>query len=286
MIKGFTGSILHVDLSKGDLTVEHPDEDFYRRYGGGSGMGLYYLLREVPKGADALGHQNVLTLFTGPVTGLAVPGQSRISANALSPQGGAVGDSQAGGFFPAWLKFAGFDGIVVRGKAAKPVYLFINAGQAELRDASDLWGKDTEEVDLLLEARHGKVEVLQTGPAGEALVRYAAIMNMHNRANGRTGMGAVMGSKLLKAVVVQGRQRVIAHDQKTLTRHNREGTANIENIPDMKGLALNGTADVIPFQQTYGTLPAFNYKRRDDDRYDPQGTGYLLRLHGALQACG
>jgi aldehyde:ferredoxin oxidoreductase len=198
---------------------------------------------------------------------MAVPGQSRISANALSPLGGTVGDSQGGGFFPAWLKFAGFDGIVVRGKAEKPVYLYINAGQAELRDASDLWGLDTLQVDQLLEARHGKVEVLQIGPAGEKQVRVAAIMSMHNRANGRTGMGAVMGSKLLKAVVVQGKQKMTPADPKTITRHNREGTRNIENIPDMKGLGLNGTADGIPFQQTYGTLPAFNYNAGNFDRF-------------------
>jgi aldehyde:ferredoxin oxidoreductase len=258
-MKGFTGSVLHVDLSQGMLEVEHPGEDFYRTYGGGSCMGLFYLLRDLPRGADALGPENILALFTGPVTGMAVPGQSRISANALSPLSGAIGDSQGGGFFPAWLKFAGFDGIVVRGRAQGPVYLYIREGQAQLLDASDLWGKDTLEVDQILEARHGKVEVLQVGPAGEKQVRVAAIMSMHNRANGRTGMGAVMGSKMLKAVVVQGKKKVAAADAKIITRHNREGTRNIENIPDMKGLGLNGTADGIPFQQSYGTLPAYNY---------------------------
>lgn len=259
MLHGYTGSVLHVDLTRGELSVEHPEETFYRTYGGGSGMGMVYLLRDMPKGADPLGPQNILTLFTGPVTGLAVPGQSRISANALSPLGNVIGDSQAGGFFPAWLKFAGYDGIVVTGAAEKPVYLYINEGQASLHDAAELWGKDTEEVDRLMAEKYGKVEVLQVGPGGENLVRFAAIMNMHNRANGRTGMGAVMGSKRLKAIVVQGKGKVQAADAATITRQNREGTANIANIPDMKGLGLNGTADVIPFQQTYGTLPAYNY---------------------------
>src|SRR5690242_12667533 len=98
---GYTGSVLHVDLTKGTLKLEHPEEAFYRTYGGGSGMGLVYLMREMHKGVDPLGAENILTLFTGPVTGMAIPGQSRISANALSPMGGAIGDSQAGGFFPA-----------------------------------------------------------------------------------------------------------------------------------------------------------------------------------------
>ncbi len=259
MPNGFIGSVLHVDLSTGAHTIEHPQESFYRKYGGGSGMGLFYLLRDLPARVDPLGPENILTLFTGPVTGLAVPGQSRISANALSPMGNVIGDSQAGGFFPAWLKFAGLDGIVVVGQAQQPVYLYIHDGKAEIRDASDLWGKDTATVDDMLAERHGKVEVLQIGPAGENLVRFAAIMNMHNRANGRTGMGAVMGSKRLKAIVVQGKHKLAAHDMRALTHQNREGTRNIDNIPDMKGLALNGTADVIPFQQTYGTLPAYNY---------------------------
>lgn len=146
MARCFNGSVLHVDLTKGELSIETPSEEFYRTYGGG-GMGMYYILRDTPKGVDPLGPENILTLFTGPVTGLAIPGQSRISANALSPMGNVIGDSQAGGFFPAALKFAGFDGIVVRGKSPKPVYLYINEGKAELHDAGELWGKDTLEVD-------------------------------------------------------------------------------------------------------------------------------------------
>ncbi len=267
MARSFNGKILHVDLTRGALSVEEPPEDFYRTYGGGSAMGVYYLLRDLPKGVDPLGPQNILTFFTGPITGLPIPGQSRISANALSPLSGAIGDSQAGGFAPAALKFAGFDGIVVRGASSKPVYLYINAGKAELHDAAELWGKETEEVDRLMAEKYGKVEVMQVGPAGEKMVRLAAIMNMHNRANGRTGMGAVMGSKLLKAIVVQGKIKMQAAAPQTITRQNREGTKNIENIPDMKGLALNGTADVIPFQQSFGTLPAFNYNEGTFDQY-------------------
>jgi aldehyde:ferredoxin oxidoreductase len=261
------GSVLHVDLTGGKLAVENPSEDFYRTYGGGSGMGLVYLLREMPRRVDPLGPENILTLFTGPVTGLAISGQSRISANALSPMGGVIGDSQAGGFFPAALKFAGFDGIVIRGKSPKPVYLLIDEGQAQLLDASELWGKETAEVDRLLGEKYGKVEVMQAGVAGEKLVRFAAIMNMHTRANGRTGMGAVMGSKLLKAVVVRGKKKMQAADPERIARMNREGTRNIPNIPDMKGLAANGTADIVPFQQAYGTLPANNYNEGTFDGY-------------------
>ena len=112
MPNGYNGKILHVDLTKGSLTVEEPKDAFYRKYLGGSAMGMHYILRDMPKGADALSPENVLTLFTGVTTGAAISGQSRLNANAKSPISGGIGDSQSGGFFPAELKFAGFDGIV------------------------------------------------------------------------------------------------------------------------------------------------------------------------------
>jgi aldehyde:ferredoxin oxidoreductase len=267
MARSFNGKVLHVDLTRGALSVEEPSEEFYRTYGGGSAMGTYYLLRDLPRGTDPLGPQNILTFFTGPITGLPVSGQSRICVNTLSPLSGGIGDSQAGGFVPAALKFAGFDGIVVKGASVKPVYLHIAEGKAELRDAAGLWGKETAEVDRLLAEAHGKVEVMQIGQAGEKKVRLAAIMNMHNRANGRTGVGAVMGSKQLKAIVVQGTLKMQAAEPKAVSRHHKEGTKNIEEIPDMKGIGLNGTADVVPFQHSIGSLPAFNYNQGTFEKY-------------------
>src|SRR5262245_23676090 len=160
----------------------------------------------MPTGADPLGPDNVLVMAVSPLTGLAISGQSRMTACARSPLTGAIGDSQCGGFFPAEMRSAGADAIVVTGQAAEPVYLWLNDGHAELRPAKHPWGKVTADVDRMLKDEVGdpKAEVAQIGPAGENLVRYAAIMNMVNRANGRTGMGAVMGSKRLKAVVVRG----------------------------------------------------------------------------------
>ena len=151
MSYGYVGKILHVDLTSGSLEVETPPESFYRMYMGGSAMGLYYILKHTPPNADPLGPENVLTLFTGVTTGAAISGLSRINANAKSPMSGGIGDGQGGGFFPAELKFAGFDGIVVKGKSPKPVYLFIKDGSYELRDASHLIGKVTGEVDKILE---------------------------------------------------------------------------------------------------------------------------------------
>ncbi len=257
----YTGNILHVDLTSGELTVEHPDEAFYRKYAGGSAMGMYYLLKHTPARTDPFGPENTLTFFSSLPTGLTISGQSRLTVNAHSPLSGGVGDSQCGGFFPAALKFAGFDGIVVHGVSKKPVYLFLDDGKAELRDAGHLWGKMTHETEEMLKKEIGdeKIEVAQIGPAGEQLVRFAAILSMHNRANGRTGMGAVMGSKKLKAVVARGKQRVEAADKAVITRMHKWGVENLDSIADMKGLAKNGTADVIMFQNSIGSLPTRNY---------------------------
>ena len=186
MPNGYNGKILHVDLTKGKLTVENPPESFYRKYLGGSAMGMHYILKEMKPGADPLGPGNVLTLMLSALTGAPISGQSRMTANAKSPLVDGIGDSQCGGFFPAEMKFAGFDGIVVTGKSSKPVYLWLHDGEAELRDASRLWGHTTTEVNDLLKSELGddKIEIAQCGPSGEKLSRLAAIINMGNRANG------------------------------------------------------------------------------------------------------
>jgi len=257
---GYHQKILHVNLTTGEIDIEQPDERFYRKYLGGSAMGLYYLLKGMPAGVDPLSPDNVLTLCLSVITGAPISGQSRMTASARSPLTGCVGDSQCGGFFPAELKFAGFDAIVVRGKAPKPVYLWVHDGRAELRDASHLWGRVTGEVDHILKKELGdeRIQVLQVGPAGERGVRFAAIMNMSNRANGRTGMGAVMGSKNLKAVVARGTHKLELADKATLNRLARWG---VERLPDsdIAGLAKYGTAETTGQQQVVGGLPSYNF---------------------------
>src|SRR3989442_2350630 len=164
---GYSGNILHVDLTRGALAVEHPPESFYRQYLGGSAMGVYYLLKGLKPGANVLGPDNVFTIMLSPLTGAAISGQSRATVNAKSPLVDGIGDSQMGGFFPAEMKFAGFDGVVVTGRSEKPVYLYLaHAGVdkepiAELRDAAHLWGHTTSEVDDLLKAElnDDKIEI-------------------------------------------------------------------------------------------------------------------------------
>ena len=157
-MNGYTGRILHVNLNENKLEVEQPSEAFYRKYMGGSAMGMYYALRDIPKGADPLGPENVLILTLGPITGLAISGNSRVTANAKSPLTDAIGDAQAGGFWPAECKSAGFDAIVVKGKSPKPVYLWLHDGQAELRHAAHLWGKVTGEAQAAIRAGAGRTK--------------------------------------------------------------------------------------------------------------------------------
>src|SRR5215208_383412 len=257
---GYNGKILHVDLTKGELTVEEPEEAFYRKYLGGSAMGMHYILHEMPKGADPLGPENILTLMASVTTGAAISGQSRINANAKSPISGGIGDSQSGGVFPAELKFAGFDGIVIKGKSPKPVYLAIIDGQAELREAAHLLGKKTGEVDDILHSEvDAKAEILQHGPAAEKGVLFSALVSMSNRLNGRTGMGLVMASKNLKAVVARGTKKPTLADSKALIALNKMGPKILPDNPDMPGLAAEGTATVVVFQNTIGSLPTHNY---------------------------
>ncbi len=267
---GYNGKILHVDLTRGTLESEEPNEAFYRKYLGGSAMGMHYVLRDMPKGADPLAPENVLTLFTGVTTGAPISGQSRLNANAKSPISGGIGDSQSGGFFPAELKFAGFDGIVIKGKSPKPVYLAIVEGKAELRDAAHLMGKLTGEVDDIIHKEiHPKAEILQHGPGAENGVLFSSLVSMSNRHNGRTGMGLVMASKNLKAVVARGTKKVELANSKALTALNRIGPKAIPENGDMDGLAKFGTAVVVLFNNTIGTLPTRNYNEGQFEGCEP-----------------
>ncbi|HEX7621644.1 MAG TPA: aldehyde ferredoxin oxidoreductase family protein [Anaerolineales bacterium] len=258
---GYHEKILHVNLTTGKMEVETPPESFYRKYMGGGAMGTYYILREVPKGSDPLGPENLLTVFPSVVTGAPIAGQSRINVNAKSPMSDAIGDSQAGGFFPAEFKFAGYDGVIFRGQSERWVYLAIIDGNAELHVAEHLIGKMTAEVDLLLKQEVGdeKAEVMQIGPAAEKGVRFSGIVNMANRLNGRTGMGLVMASKKLKAIVVRGHLKPKIADPKALSALNKMGAQLIPTNPDVESLGRLGTASVVMPQNSFGTLPTRNY---------------------------
>ena len=290
MPHGYHGKILHVDLTKASIEVEKPDEAFYRQYMGGSALGMYYVLKHTPPKADPLGPENTLALALSVLTGAPISGQSRLTAVARSPLTGAIGDAQSGGFWPAEFKFSGFDAVILYGRAENPVYLWIHDGETELRDAQHLWGKITGEVDDILHQELGdnKIEILQCGPAGEKGVRFAALISMSNRANGRTGMGAVMGSKNLKAIAVRGKMRPSLADGKALNAIARRGASELDDS-DVAGLGKYGTAEIVMSQNKKGGLPSYNWDSGIFNGAEPisGGTMYdtILKERDTCYAC-
>jgi aldehyde:ferredoxin oxidoreductase len=203
------GKILWVNLSTGEIKVEQPDDNLYRDFIGGYGLGSRMLYNRQKAGADPLGPDNILGLVTGPLTGTPAIGGSRYAAVAKSPLTGGWGDANSGGNFGPRLKFSGFDGVFFTGISPKPVYLLLDNGKADLKDARQYWGKDTYYTEDTLKEEYGSTaEVACIGPAGEKLARIACIITRHGDAAARSGLGAVMGSKRLKAVVARGDLKV------------------------------------------------------------------------------
>ena len=203
---GYAGKILRVDLSGKKTTIEKIDSKFCRKFLGGAGFVAHYLYTEIKLGIDPLGPENKLIFATGPMTGVTIAGNARTCVGAKSPLSGGIIKSEAGGSFGPELKRAGFDAIIVEGKADKPVYLWVEDDKATIKDAGHLWGKETKETEEMLRDELGdeKVELSMIGPGGENMVRFACIMNGLYDAHGRGGSGAVMGSKNLKAIAVKG----------------------------------------------------------------------------------
>jgi aldehyde:ferredoxin oxidoreductase len=212
-----TGRLLHVDLTTRRTRTEEISEPVMRKYMGGGALASYILLRDMPAGVDPLGPDNVLVIMTSVINGMSLSGSNRYTAAAKSPLTGAYGESEAGGWFGPELRAAGWHGVVVRGKADSPVYIWIKDDTVEIRDASAYWGKLSGDVQDGLEGELGdkRIRVLQTGVAGERLVRFAAIVNQLKHFHGRCGLGAVMGSKNLKAIVARGSKPPAAVDKDT-----------------------------------------------------------------------
>jgi aldehyde:ferredoxin oxidoreductase len=257
---GYWNKILHVNLTERTTRVEEPGDAFFRRYGGGRGIIAHYLLKYVPRGADPLGPDNLLVFAPGVLTGAPVPGAGRHSVGAKSPLTGGFGESESGGFWGAELKRAGWDGIVVHGVSATPVYLWINEGSVEFRDATHLWGKITGEVQdaVLAELGDPRARVAQIGPAGENLVRFAVIANELNEVAGRTGMGAVMGSKRLKAIAVRGKTPVKLADAKGLNAVAKWVSSTMEQ--NHRAFHEFGTGAAMQGKNLEGGMPTLNYR--------------------------
>jgi len=254
----FNGRMLNVNLNSGELIAEEFSADFYRSYFGGYGAGSRLLFDRVPKGADPLGPENILGLMPGLLSGTPFFG-SRFQVVAKSPKTGGWGDANGGGDFGPWLKNAGWDGVLVSGISGKPVYLFIDDDKAELRDASDLWGLDAIETEAKLKERHGKkTSVACIGPAGEKLSLMAGVCNDRGRVAARSGLGAVMGSKKLKAVaVVSSRAAILARDKEVQEKVGAALDAFVKPLVDF--FHTVGTPGIAASSAISGDAPIKNW---------------------------
>lgn len=258
---GVNGKVLHIHLNTGTTEIEHLSEDIYRQYIGGKSLGVYYLLRHLKPGIDPLSPENIMVFSTGPLTGMSVSGSGRCSVVSKSPLTSGLGTSEAGGFWGSELKRAGFDAIIITGRAPQPVYLLVENDHVELRSAEHLWGKLTGEAAALLNQELGtkNVRTALIGPAGEHLVRYANIAMDLIHFAGRWGLGAVMGSKNLKGIVVKPTGASPAPDNRSELQATTRWLAEHPEL--WKGLHDTGTASSIEWAAYMGALPTHNFSQ-------------------------
>lgn len=258
---GYMGRLLRVDLTQGTLQAEDWGESLARSYIGGSGLGAALLYNETDGSEDPLGPDNPLLFLTGPLTGTRVFTSGRYAVVTRSPLTGIWAEADAGGKFGPRLKAAGFDGVIVTGRAPEPVYLFLNDGQAQLRSAKDLWGKDTYELEgLIRKETSDDTSVACIGVAGENQVRFASVMSegFHGRAAGRAGVGAVMGSKNLKAVAVRGSHQVDVAHPEALAKSLKAAAPDI--VKNSRNRTLYGTAGGVVSTERIGDFPLQNWR--------------------------
>lgn len=271
MAFGYCGKILRVNLDDLSYSVEEKGDYFYRTFMGGSAMASYFLLTEMERGVDALGPDNVLVLTVSVLTGAPIPGANRYTLAAKSPLNDGFGEAEAGGFFSIQLKKAGYDAIVIKGRAPKPVYLWVKDGQVELRDAGHLWGHDSGYTQKTIREELGdaQAQMVCIGQGGENLVRYASAIQDLRHANGRSGMGAVMGSKNLKAIVARGKGVVELHDRKKLRELSTWFAQNMKEHPVSMILQHGGTLgwDMEDLDAD-GVLPTKNFRGGSFDRVE------------------
>jgi aldehyde:ferredoxin oxidoreductase len=259
-MNGYGGNILRVDLTNGKWTKEPTPPELARDWLGGRGFGAYLLYKEVPKGADPLGPENKLFISTGPFSGMMIPGGGKCDWTTKSPLTGGYADASMGGHFTAEMKYAGLDTIILEGISPKPVYLFIDDDKIEIRDASDLWGKGTFEVEKGFKEKFGEAfQIAVIGPGGENGVSFACINHDYGRQAGRGGVGTVMGSKKVKAIVLHGTKSIPVAN---MDEYRKAGMALFKACKDADGLkewTRYGTTIVTSWCDEVGALPTRNF---------------------------
>jgi aldehyde:ferredoxin oxidoreductase len=286
---GYEGKILDVNLSTGVVNATKIEEDVLRKFIGGSGLAAKLFFDRVSPDVDPLSDKNVLFLMAGPLSGTNFPTSSRLVAAFKSPQTGIWGQASAGGSFAAEMKKAGYDGIAISGMSSKPVYLVIEDDRVEIKDAADLWGRDCYETTDILKERHGaKADVLEIGPAGEKLVKFASVLNGKWGFIGRCGAGAVMGSKKLKAVVVRGTGTVEPASPEEYAKIRKTVLKKIKESAASQAIAEGGTAVAFEYYTSIGLLPVKHFTVGDGSPYGPKLCGsaitaqYLTKRHACF----
>jgi aldehyde:ferredoxin oxidoreductase len=248
--------ILEVDLSLGKFKEKDVPKEIIKKYIGGKGVGTRLLFDRAKPKTDPLGPNNLLIFATGPLTGLNISGGEKLAVIFKSPQTNIFGESYCGGYFAPQFKRTGYDFIVIKGIAKKPVYLFVNDNTVEIKKADHLWTKDTFETEKILKEDHGKIfQVASIGPAGENLVKYACITHAEGFLLGRAGVGTVMGSKKLKAVVVHGTKKIEIKKQQEIEAFKKDLNEKLND----RGILLDGTPETLMMTHYMGALPTRNW---------------------------
>ncbi|MDD5656732.1 MAG: aldehyde ferredoxin oxidoreductase family protein [Elusimicrobia bacterium] len=260
-MKGWTGNILRINLSKRTFKTERFSEDFALKWIGGRGFALKILWDELKPGVDALGPDNKLIVALGPIAGVPMPNSGKTIVAAKSPLTGTYGDGNIGTHVTIQLRKAGYDIIIIEGRSADPEYVFIQDGDVSFLPAGEIWGKGTYEAQEWLEKKYGKTAgILSIGPAGENKVLYAVVRSMEGRAGGRPGIGAVMGSKNLKAIVVKGSQDIPMADPKTMKERGLDDLRAVGAMNKKAGWSVQGTNAVLAWCNEMAALPVRNMR--------------------------
>jgi aldehyde:ferredoxin oxidoreductase len=261
LLRGWNGKVLRIDLSTGKVTTQTYDSEFAGKFLGGRGFAAKILWDDLRPGTDPLSPENELIIAAGPLTGLSMPSPGKVVVAAKSPLTGGYGDGNIGSLAAVYIRKAGYDAIVIRGASNKPGYVYVENEKTEILSADDLWGRGTFETERKLRDKHGKtVGVLSIGPAGERLIPFAVIVSQEGRAGGRPGIGAVMGSKKLKAIVISGNKDITVADPAETKKLGADGYKKILELAGFKFWKRQGTMSTVEWSQEHGVLPTFNYR--------------------------
>lgn len=286
---GYAGKILVVNLTTGEITTTSVSKDLATKYIGGIGFNARILYDEIPAGADPLGPDNALIFSVGALVGTPFPTASRTEASAKSPATNGFGTSNSGAFLGLQMKAAGYDSLLIKGQSSKPVYILIENEKVQILDASFMWGKDSWDSIELLKNRYHGIEIALIGQAGENLIRFASIENGYYDGFGRTGLGAVMGSKKLKAIAVRGTKPVVPADARDLLDLTAKGQQLIKSASSYIAFSEYGTMNATIPYGNYNALSTHNYTRSTlpdwKQRAGRQIVDELSNRHIACQSC-